>query len=93
MLRKDDICLAYFFVAWTPEHFPFCSLRIGDSAHQTLWEFLTLLMVLHAWGARFTESSLLLLGDNTGSLNDALKPGNAYSQGDLMEKSSRKMGV
>ena len=60
-------------MAGTPEHFPFCKLAIRDCKHQTTWEFLALLMVLHAWGSRFTESSLLLLGDNTGSLNDALK--------------------
>ena len=48
-------------------------LEIGDSKHQTLWEFLALYMVLLVWGSRFTSASLHLLGDNTGSLNDALK--------------------
>ena len=73
VLREGDCCREFFFTAWTPRHFPFCVLEIGDSKHQTLWEFLALFMVLQAWGSRFTSASLHLLGDNTGSLNDALK--------------------
>ena len=39
----------------------------------TFWEFLTLVLSLEVWGDSYATSSILtIVGDNTGSLQDAL---------------------
>ena len=44
----------------------------GDPASQTFWEFSTLLLSLVCWGHYFVDEAVQVLGDNTGSLNNAL---------------------
>ena len=39
---------------------------------QTFWELATLLMALVTWGSKFRDSSVAVLGDNTGALQTAL---------------------
>ena len=40
--------------------------------HQTFWEFATLLLSLLTWGNKFVTESVMVVGDNTGALNNAL---------------------
>ena len=40
--------------------------------HQTFWEFATLLLSLLVWGNRFVSDSVMVVGDNTGALDNAL---------------------
>jgi hypothetical protein len=62
----------YFAVVWDGFEAPHLEIWIHDSAHQTFWEFATLLICLVTWGHYFTDSVVKILGDNTGSLQNAL---------------------
>ena len=62
----------YFSILWTDEDAVHVGVAPNDCRHQTFWEFLTLLLTLVTWGDQFTEESVLVLGDNTGALSDAL---------------------
>ena len=62
----------YFAVVWYGEEAVHLSVTPTDSKHQSFWEFATLLLALCVWGDRFTESSVLVLGDNIGALSNAL---------------------
>ena len=62
----------YFSILWSEEDADHLGVVPDDSRHQTFWEFLTLLLTLVTWGDQFTEESVLVLGDNTGALSDAL---------------------
>jgi len=44
----------------------------GLPKFQTFWEYLTLLLALEAWGGKFPQHSLTLLGDNLASLQLSL---------------------
>ena len=44
----------------------------GDPKHQSVWEFLALMICLILWCGRFEGKSVAVLGDNTGALQDAL---------------------
>jgi hypothetical protein len=46
---------------------------IGESRHQTWWEFYTLLLCLILWASRFRVPGLKIRGDNTGALADVPK--------------------
>ena len=48
-------------------------VTIGDTAHKTFFEFFTLILALLAWSNYATSEVLNLIGDNTGSLQDALE--------------------
>ena len=72
ILRCGEAITEYMHCTWdesTVQHLGVC---IGDPRHQTLWEFLTLLMSLMIWGGNFLTEEVALLGDNTASLADAL---------------------
>ena len=62
----------YFSILWSDEDAVHVGVAPNDCRHQTFWEFLTLLLTLVTWGDQFTEESVLVLGDNTGALSDAL---------------------
>ena len=48
-------------------------VTVAASRHQTFWELLTLVMCLMTWGDRYAvEDILTVVGDNTGSLQNAL---------------------
>jgi len=70
------------FVHGKPVEFwmtPWCSklarhlqTEIGDPGGQTTWEYLSLLVCLLLWGARFRTEGIALLGDNISSLSGVL---------------------
>jgi hypothetical protein len=62
----------YFSVVWSGDEAPHLPIWTHDCKHQTFWEFCTLLLTLVVWGDKYTDHSLHLLGDNTGSLQNAL---------------------
>ena len=60
----------FFSVVWEPvDHL---GISPGDSAHQTFWEILTILMALEQWGDNFIHEEVAILGDNTGALQNIL---------------------
>ena len=63
----------YFSVVWFGHEAPHLKVVPRDTAHQTFWEFATLLLALCMWADRFTDDSLAVVGDNTGALSSALK--------------------
>lgn len=68
----EGIIREYFSVVWMGYEAEHLHVVINDTRHQTFWEFATLLLCLVTWGNRFTDYSLAVLGDNTGSLQNAL---------------------
>ena len=62
----------HFSCQWTVKDASHLGIKIGEPAGQTFWEYATLLIGLAIWGSQFTVESLAVLGDNTGSLQDAL---------------------
>ena len=64
--------MEYFVIEFNNDMAKHLSVEIKDSKHQTFWEFLVLVLTLIQWGKDFAVSSLAVLGDNTGSLRDAM---------------------
>ena len=50
----------------------FFGAQLGNSAWQTLWEFLTLLLALISWREHAKQQLLFVLGDNVAALQDAI---------------------
>ena len=71
----------YFSTVWNGEEAKHLRVVPGDSRHQTFWEYATLLLCLMTWGDHFTKESVLVVGDNTGSLSNALS---LKGKGDLL---------
>jgi hypothetical protein len=63
----------WFSTRWTNKIAPGFRVTIGESAHQTFWEFYNLLLALILWASRFRVPGLQILGDNTRALADVLK--------------------
>jgi len=72
LLRNGSEIKEYFSVKWSPKDADHLGIVIGEPAGQTFWEYATLVIGLQVWGSRFVSESLAVLGDNTGSLQDAL---------------------
>ena len=53
----------------------------GECRHQTFWEYATLLLCLMTWGDHFIKEAVLVVGDNTASLSNALS---LKGRGDLL---------
>ena len=73
VLYAGSVASEFFFLAWPNEVYSL-RLRPGDSKHQSAWEFLTLFLALVLWGDDFVHEALLILGDNTAALQDAIGP-------------------
>ena len=70
--NPEGIAVEYFAVVWDGAEAIHLNVAIEDPAYQTFWEFATLFLVLMVWGDKFVEESLLILGDNTAALSNAL---------------------
>ena len=70
--NPDSVVVEYFVVVWDGYEAPHLNVEPGLPAHQTFWEFSTLVLSLCVWGDRFVDEVLSILGDNTGALNNAL---------------------
>ena len=68
----DSVVREYFTVIWLGDEAPHLHIVPKDCKHQTFWEFAVLLLCLLTWGTKFADFSVALLGDNTGSLQNAL---------------------
>ena len=64
--------MEHFAVKWHPDDAGQLGVKIGEPSGQTFWEYATSVLGLHLWGDRFVSQSLAVLGDNAGSLQDAL---------------------
>ena len=70
VLRNPDReVVEYFSIVWNGEEAKHLHVVPGDSRHQTFWEYATLLLCLMTWGDNFVKESVLVVGDNTGSLS------------------------
>ena len=72
VLRKDLNILEYWHCSWSAKTVTHLGVSAGRPKFQTFWEYLALLMCLEAWGGHTTVGQVLLVGDNTASLQDAL---------------------
>ena len=72
ILRNGKHIVEYVFIEWNEEHFGPVGAWPGDSRFQTFWEFLMLLLSLLLWGSNFVAEQVAVLGDNTGSLQNAI---------------------
>jgi hypothetical protein len=82
VLRNPDReVVEYFSIVWNGEEAKHLHVVPGDSRHQTFWEYATLLLCLMTWGDNFVKESVLVVGDNTGSLSNALS---LKGKGDLL---------
>jgi hypothetical protein len=87
--RASGVPLEFFNCLWTQPLLSFFRATTGDPAFQSLWEFITLYMALLVWAPAFPSSVLLLKGDNTGSLADAI----ALKGGRLMNVVARELSL
>ena len=62
----------YFAVVWDGSEAVHLDVRTGEAAFQTFWEFCTLLLSMVVWGKFFTEHTVVIYGDNTAALANAL---------------------
>ena len=72
VLRHGERCVEYFAQKWHEHSAPHTEAEIGLPKWQTFWEFSTLLLALEVWGSHFTQEEVAVLGDNTGSLQNAI---------------------
>ena len=70
--NSDGRVVEYFSVIWCGDEARHLDVVVEDTKHQTFWEFSTLLLALVTWGDRFVEESVLVVGDNTAALSNAL---------------------
>ena len=69
----DGTIREYFAVVWDESDPPRRShVVLWSSAHQSFWEFCTLLLSLCTWGDRFTAETVSILGDKPSALQNAL---------------------
>ena len=71
-LSEGDVIKEFFVVSWREADASHLGVHPGSPKWQSFWELATLLLCLDAWGSRFVEHSLEILGDNTSALQDAL---------------------
>ena len=68
----EGTVVEHFSVIWDGSEATHLKVKIADPAFQSFWEFATLLLALLAWGDHFTTEALVILGDNTAALSNAL---------------------
>ena len=76
----------FFSTAWKEDDVPHLGVHPGVSAHQTFYELSCLGLALIRWGS--TYQRLVLVGDNTGSLQLALDGRGYGAQGALLRELS-----
>ena len=62
----------YFKMTWTKEVTETLKTVAGKPNHMTTWEYLTIYLCLQLWGATWKTEGLNLVGDNLGSLSNAV---------------------
>ena len=63
----------WFATTWSSEKLSLVGVEPGQPRHRTFFELLTLLLALIQWGDFAAKDAVLtLVGDNTGSLQEAL---------------------
>ena len=70
--NPDGVIERYFAVVWDGSEAVHLGVRIGEPAFQTFWEFCTLLLSLVVWGKHFRQNTVVIYGDNTAALANAL---------------------
>jgi len=64
--------IEYFALVWFGDEAEHLGVTVGDTRFQTFWEYATLLLALVTWGDWFVVHTVLIAGDNTGALDNAL---------------------
>ena len=72
VLRKNMVIVEYWSCVWDAKSVAHLGVAIGKAKFQTFWEYLTALLALLTWGGYAATEHILLVGDNTASLQDAL---------------------
>ena len=62
----------FFSVVWFGDEASHLRIEPGLTKHQTFWVFSTLLLSLIVWGDRFVTDTVMVVGDNTAALTNAL---------------------
>ena len=62
----------YMHCVWEPDTLTRFQAKLGDSAHNSTWEFLALVMACVLWAPAGAKQATLVKGDNIGALQDAL---------------------
>ena len=73
MLKVKGVVKQFFSISWLAKDFAPLGVQVASSASQTFFEFYTLLLGLMVWSSYATSKPVLVVGDNTGSLQDALQ--------------------
>ena len=71
VLRCGEVIVAYTFVRWTNDDAAVLNVQPENSAFQSFWEMVTLLLSLVLWADDFINEELLNVVDNTGALQNA----------------------
>ena len=72
VLRLREQIVAYTMVQWQEADAKILGVTPHNSAFQSFWEMVMLLICLEIWGDDFKQEELAVVGDNTGSLQNAL---------------------
>ena len=72
VLRLQQKVVAYTYVAWKVGDASVLGVEPGNSAFQSFWEMVMVLVCLDLWGDDFRQEQLAVVGDNTGALQNAL---------------------
>jgi len=73
VLHRGGQPVAWTAVRWETHTLAMFGAATGDCAHQSLFEFLMLLMGMLAFARDDAKTALVVQGDNLGALNDALR--------------------
>ena len=72
VLRCGETIMSYTYLQWQPADAEVLGAHPGDSAFQSFWEMVMLLICLILWGDDFVAEDLLVVGDSTSALQNAL---------------------
>ena len=72
-MKTQDKVMEYWWYVWKTKEVAKLNVQSGLPKHQTFWETLTLLLSLILWGEYATGRTILMVGDNTGSLQNTLE--------------------
>ena len=72
VLRKNMVIVEYFSCVWDAKSVAHLNVATGKAQFQTFWEYLTALLALLTWSGYVATEHVLLVGDNTASLQDAI---------------------
>ena len=73
ILRDGGVIKEFWYKAWSQEDVAQLDVHIGEPSAQCFLEFLALFICLELWGNDFVQTSLQIVGDNTGALEAALQ--------------------